>query len=104
MTNRTKIKTRRAGDQTEILVLVNHPMETGRRIDKATNTRVAAHYIERMTIRLNGTVVADNNLGPSVAANPLIGIVVDGAKSGDNVMVKWTDNKGQGGVGEAVVG
>lgn len=97
MARLTKIKTRKRGDTTEILVLVNHPMETGRRKNKKTKQKIPAHYIQRMTFELNGKVVAEANLGAGVSKNPLTAITVKGGKAGDKVKVSWTDNKGESG-------
>ncbi|HEC12219.1 MAG TPA: thiosulfate oxidation carrier complex protein SoxZ [Acidiferrobacteraceae bacterium] len=97
MARLTKIKTRKRGDTTEILALVNHPMETGRRKNKKTKQKVPAHYIQKMTFELNGKVVAEASLGPAVSKNPLTAVTVKGAKTGDKVKVSWTDNKGESG-------
>lgn len=97
MARPTKIKVRKKGGQTEILVLVNHPMETGQRKDKKTKKKIPAHYIQKMTFDVNGKTVADANLGPAVSKNPLVGIRVAGAKKGSKVSVKWSDNKGESG-------
>ncbi len=99
----TKIKTRARGGQTEVLVLVNHPMETGRRKNKKTKEKIPAHYIQKMTFEINGKAVAEANLGPGVSKNPLTGIAVKDAKAGDKVKVSWTDNKGESGGAETTV-
>lgn len=104
MANSTKLRLRRQNGKIEVLVLVNHPMETGQRQHKTTKDPIPANYIQTMTIELNGMTVAEANLGPGVAKNPLTGIELNGVESGDRVTTKWTDNKGQSGVGEVVVG
>jgi len=99
----TKIKTRAKGGATEILVLVSHPMETGQRVDKKTKEKIPAHYIQKLTIELNGKAVADIDMGVAVSKDPLVGVAVKGAKQGDKVKVSWTDNKGQKGGADAAV-
>jgi len=99
----TKIKTRAKGAATEILVLVNHPMETGQRVDKKTKKKIPAHYIQKLTIDLNGKTVADVDMGPAVSKDPLVGVAVKGAKAGDKVKVSWSDNKGEKGGADATV-
>jgi len=96
MTKVTKIRARRDGALTEILALVNHPMETGWREDKVNHSPVPAHYIEQMTFELNGSLVALARLGPGIAANPLTGIALHDARPGDEVVVSWVDNTGEG--------
>ena len=103
MAKLTKIRTRYQDGQTEILVLVNHPMETGRRRDKKTKQLIPAYYIQKMIFEVNGSVVAEANLGPGVAKNPLTGIVLKGTRAGDKIKVSWTDNKGESGGAEATV-
>lgn len=103
MARPTKMKIRKKGGETEILVLVNHPMETGNRKDKKTKKKIPAHYIQKMTFEVNGKAVADANLGPAVSKNPLVGIRVAGVKKGSKVIVKWSDNKGESGGANATV-
>jgi|MudIll2142460700_1097286.scaffolds.fasta_scaffold81698_2 sulfur-oxidizing protein SoxZ len=103
----TKIKTRPSKDMagaTEILVLVNHPMETGQRVDPKTKEKVPAHWIQKVTIELNGKTVADVDMGVAVSKDPLIAVAVKTAKNGDKVKVSWSDNKGEKGGGDYVVG
>ncbi len=97
MARLTKLKTRARGDATEILALVNHPMETGQRKNKKTKQKIPAHYIQKLTFEVDGKVVADANLGPAVSKNPLTAIKVKGVKKGAKVKVSWTDNKGESG-------
>jgi len=99
----TKIKTRPADGATEILVLVNHPMETGQRVDAKTKEKIPAHWIQKLTVELNGKTVADVDMGVAVSKDPLIGIKVKNAKAGDKVKVSWSDNKGQKGGADATV-
>lgn len=99
----TKMKIKSAADAAEVLVLVNHPMETGQRKDKKTGELIPAHYIQKMMFEHNGKVVAEANLSQGVSANPLIGIKVPGAKAGDKIKVSWSDNKGESGGAEETV-
>jgi len=103
MAKLTKIKTRPKDGATEILVLVNHPMETGQRVDKKTKAKIPAHFIQKLTWELNGKPVAVADLGVAVSKDPLLSVVVKGAKAGDKVKVSWSDNKGETGAAEAAV-
>jgi sulfur-oxidizing protein SoxZ len=100
----TKIKTRPKDGNTEILVLVNHPMETGQREDKKTKKKIPAHWIQNLSIDLNGKTVANVDMGVAVSKDPLIAVAVKGAKKGDKVKVSWSDNKGEKGGADATVG
>lgn len=97
MARLTKMKTRQRGGATEVLVLVNHPMETGRRVDKKTKKTIPAHYIQKMVFELNGKQIAVADTGSALSKNPLIGLRLKGAKAGDTIKVSWTDNKRESG-------
>ena len=100
----TKIKTRPKDGATEILVLVNHPMETGLRVDAKTKEKIPAHWIQKLTVELNGKTVADIDMGVGVSKDPLLAVAVKAAKAGDKVKVSWSDNKGEKGGADATVG
>ena len=99
----TKLKIRPKDGLTEILVLVSHPMETGQRVDAKTKEKVPAHFIQTLSIQVNGKDVAVADLGVAVSKDPLIGISVAGAKKGDKVNVSWSDNLGNKGVADETV-
>ena len=103
MARRIEIRTRAAGGETEVLVLVNHPMETGQRIDPVTREKIPPHFIQKMIFTLNGTQVANADLGKTISRDPLVGIRIRGARAGDIVQVTWTDNMGENGSAEATV-
>ena len=100
----TKIRTKTQGGVTDILVLVSHPMETGQRTDPKTKEKIPPHFIQKMTFALNGKEIASASMSTAVSKDPLIGIKVKGAKAGDKVKVNWSDNKGESGSEEAVIG
>ncbi|MFW2438751.1 MAG: thiosulfate oxidation carrier complex protein SoxZ [Arenicellales bacterium] len=99
----TKIKARKKGNATEILVLAQHPMETGSRKDKKTKKEIPAHFIQTLNFTVNGKTVADVAMGIGVSKNPLVGIRVKGTKSGDKIEVSWKDNKGETGGAKTTV-
>ncbi len=98
----TKIKTRPKDGATEILVLVSHTMETGLRVDAKTKDKIPAHWIQKLTVELNGKAVADVDMGVAISKDPLLAVAVK-AKVGDKVKVSWSDNKGEKGGAEATV-
>ena len=98
-----KIRATLQGDVVDVKALMNHTMETGFRKDPASGQVVPAHFIKEVVATLNGKVVLDAKWGPSVSKNPVIGFRVKGAKAGDKVAVKATDNKGETLNGEASV-
>jgi sulfur-oxidizing protein SoxZ len=93
MADPMKIRAQVAGDMADIKILMQHPMETGRR-KEANGELVPLHIIQQVTATLNGKVVLDAQWGPSVSKNPFLGFRVKGAKVGDELVVTWVDNKG----------
>jgi sulfur-oxidizing protein SoxZ len=99
----TKIRTKTANGETEILVRVDHPMENGRRTDPKTRERIPPHFIQKMTFALNGREFAVADLGFTVSRDPLIKIKIKAAKPGDRIKVSWSDNRGASGENEIAV-
>lgn len=102
MSTKMKIKKSAEGGY-EVMVLAKHPMETGLRKDSKTGEKIPAHFIKTMEFSLNGTPVAQADLGTGVSANPLISVTLGDAKPGDTISVSWADNKGEAGSAEAAV-
>ena len=88
----------------EVLVLINHPMETGQRIDKKTQQKIPPHFIQKVVVEHNGKPIATSTMGVGVSEDPLLGFLVKDGKSGDKVKISWTDNKGESGSAETTVG
>lgn len=93
MADPMKIRAQVAGDTAEIKILMQHPMETGRR-KEANGDLVPVHIIQQVTAAINGKVVLEAQWGPSVSKNPFLGFRVKGAKAGDELVISWVDNKG----------
>ncbi len=102
MADPMKIRAQMKGDVAEVRVLMSHPMETGMRKDSDGKT-IPAHYIQTITVALNGKTVISGQTGGSVSRNPVFGFKVKGAKAGDKVAVTWIDNKGEKRTDEAAV-
>lgn len=102
MADPMKIRAQMKGDVAEVRVLMSHPMETGQRKDGDGKT-IPAHFIQTLSIALNGKIVVDGQLNTSVSRNPVFGFKVKGAKAGDKVTVSWVDNKGDKRTDEAAI-
>ena len=79
---------------TDIRVLMAHPMETGQRKDSSGNL-VPMHFIQNVTVKLNGKTVVDAQMSQGVSRNPVFSFRVKGGNKGDKVEVSWLDNKGE---------
>jgi sulfur-oxidizing protein SoxZ len=102
MADPMKIRAQMKGDICDIKILMSHPMETGQRKD-SDGKLVPAHFIQTISIDLNGKHVIQGQTGTSISRNPVFGFKVKGAKAGDKVTVSWTDNKGDKRADEASV-
>lgn len=102
MADPMKIRAQMKGDVAEIRVLMSHPMETGQRKDN-TGKVIPAHFIQSLTVAVNGKTVVDGQVGTSVSRNPVFGFKVKGPKAGDKVVVSWVDNKGDKRSDEAAI-
>lgn len=102
---KTRIRTKSAeGGAWDILAIANHPMETGQRTDSATKQKIPAHWIQKMTVSLNGKPIAVADLGVAVSKNPVVGVRVKDAKPGDKVTISWADNQGGSDTAETTIG
>lgn len=104
MSRGMKMRSRlREGGEVELIVLINHPMENGLRVDKGTGRRIPAHFIQEITVAHNGRVVAAMATGGGVSQDPLLGFRIPGARPGDTLRVSWSDNRGESGSAETGV-
>lgn len=90
-----KIRSKRLEDgNTQIRILISHPMEHGRNRDKTTNALIPAHFIQELTVSLNQKVLVNSVMGPSVSKDPYFAFLLKGGKAGDEISVAWVDNLG----------
>jgi sulfur-oxidizing protein SoxZ len=94
-----KIRAKAKGDLLDIKCLISHPMETGQRKDKAGKV-IPEHYIEELTVEVNGKQVVMVDVNGTVSKNPYFRFSAKG-KKGDAVKISWKDNKGESDSGEA---
>lgn len=90
-----KIRTKQQDGLTLVRVLIDHPMETGRRRDEATGETVPAHFITEVKIEHNGRLIARGELSTAVSRNPYFSVRFRGGKPGDRIRVSWVDNLGR---------
>jgi sulfur-oxidizing protein SoxZ len=87
---------------TEVRVLMTHPMETGQRKD-ADGKLVPMHFIQNLTVKVNGKIAVDAQISQAVSRNPVFSFRVKGGAKGDKVEVSWLDNTGETNRTEAAV-
>jgi sulfur-oxidizing protein SoxZ len=91
-----------SGGFTEVRVLMTHPMETGQRKD-ADGKLIPLHFIQNVTVRVNGKTVIESEISQAVSRNPVFSFRVQGGAKGDKVEVSWVDNSGATNKTEAAV-
>ena len=79
---------------TDVRVLMNHPMETGQRKD-ADGKLVPMHFIQNLTVKVNGKTVVDAEISQAVSRNPVFSFRLKGGAKGDKIEVSWLDNHGE---------
>jgi sulfur-oxidizing protein SoxZ len=88
--------------QTDVRVLMAHPMETGFRKDSAGKT-VPAHFINDVKAVSGGRTVLAAKWGQAISQNPYLQFRFKGAKAGDKVAITWIDNMGDTRTDEAAI-
>ncbi len=93
MSDPMRIRASVLGEKTTVRVLVSHEMESGQRKDAAGKV-VPAWHIQTISATHNGRTVMSAQWGPSISKNPFLQFAFKGGKSGDEIAVTWTDNRG----------
>jgi sulfur-oxidizing protein SoxZ len=94
-----KIRATQSGDYTEVRVLMTHPMLT----EQQTRGKGQPHFIQNVTVRLNGKPVVEAEISQAVSRNPVFSFRVKGGAKGDRIEVSWVDNKGESNKTETAV-
>jgi sulfur-oxidizing protein SoxZ len=91
-----------AAGYTDVRVLMTHPMETGLRKD-SDGKLVPVHFIQNVTVKVNGRVVLEGQISQAVSRNPVFSFRLQGGAKGDRIEVSWADNAGETNKTEAAV-
>ena len=89
-----KMRATLAGGYTDVRVLMSHPMETGQRKD-AEGKVVPMHFIQNLTLKVNGRTVIEGQTSQAVSRNPVFFFRLRGGAKGDRIEVSWLDNQGE---------
>lgn len=82
----------RRGDNVEVRVTVQHPMETGYRADD-NGTAIPRNVIHTLTCRYNGAEVFRAEMGSGISANPYLSFFIVAERSGE-LRFDWIDDAG----------
>ena len=80
------------GEVIEIRTMVQHPMESGFRLDN-TGKPIARHIAEAFTCTYNGREIFRARIFPAISANPYLAFYARVAESGDFTFT-WKDDQG----------
>lgn len=80
------------GEVVEIRAMVEHPMDSGFRVDNMGRT-IPRHIVESFTCSYGGTEVFRARLHPAVSTNPYFLFYVRASDSAELVFT-WTDDQG----------
>ncbi len=89
-----KIRTKRLDGKTQIRTLISHPMEHGRNKDKTTNKLIPAHFIQVLTVKHNGKIIATCDMGAGISKDPYFAFLLKGGEPDDEIAIDWVDNLG----------
>ena len=83
-----KMRATLAGGNTDVRVLMMHPMTTAQ-------SKQPLHFIQNVTVKVNGRTVVEGQISQAVSRNPVFTFRLKGGAKGDKVEVSWLDNKGE---------
>lgn len=78
-----------------IRILIDHPMETGRRKDPLTGRLIPAHFITELRLEHAGQSLVEGHLSTGISKNPYFAFELESIHAGDTIVVRWRDNLGQ---------
>jgi sulfur-oxidizing protein SoxZ len=94
MASSIRVRAIAKGDTTEVQALIQHPMDSGF-IKDDKGEFIPAHYIRELTFEHNGRAVFYADWGTAVSKDPYVKFAFHGGNKGDDLKVRWIDNKGE---------
>ena len=96
MTARIQVPaTAKRGEVIAIRIAIQHPMETGFRLDDGGRA-IPKNVVNRLVCRYNGVEIFRAEMGSGVSANPLLDFFTVAQESGELVF-DWVDDEGKAG-------
>lgn len=89
------------GELVEIRIAIQHPMETGFRMDNMGKV-IPKNTISNLVCRYNGADVFRAEMGSGIAANPYLQFYIVAQESGP-VEFSWSDDRGEKGSASAAL-
>jgi sulfur-oxidizing protein SoxZ len=85
--------TARAGQVVTVQLAIQHPMESGYRVDD-NGKQVPKNSIRKVQVKYNGAQVLNARLSPGIAANPYLEFDIIAKASGE-LEITWADDIGE---------
>lgn len=101
--NPIKIKAVMENNVAHVKMMIKHGMETGLRKDKTTGETIAASFIKEVHCEHNGQLALVANWSSAISKDPYLSFKIQGAKSGDKIIISWIDNNGLSESSEATI-
>jgi sulfur-oxidizing protein SoxZ len=89
------------GEVIEIRIAIQHPMETGFRMDNNGKV-IPKNTVSNLVCKYNGAEVFRAEMGSGIAANPYLQFYLVAQDSG-NVEFSWVDDKGETGAASSPI-
>ncbi len=89
------------GELVEIRIAIQHPMETGFRMDNNGKV-IPKNTVNNLLCRYNGAEVFRAEMGSGIAANPYWQFYIVAQESG-NVEFSWVDDRGEKGAASSPI-
>lgn len=83
------------GDVIEIRIAIQHPMETGFRLDDGGRA-IPKNVVNKLVCRYGGVEIFRAEMGSGVAANPFLDFFTVAEASGE-LFFEWVDDRGETG-------
>jgi thiosulfate oxidation carrier complex protein SoxZ len=99
---RDRIRAKLKGGDTNVRILLAHPMHTGRGEDQSGQL-IAAEFIQDIRCWRNDKEVFTIKCGTATAANPYFSFQLVEGQVGDKIAIRWVDNLGAKGMVETFV-
>jgi len=84
----------RRGDEIEVRIAIQHPMETGFRFDMGGRA-IPKNVVNHVVCRFEGEIVFEAEMGSGIAANPYLQFTAVAQRSG-TFTFEWVDDRGVG--------
>jgi len=80
----------------KLRALLDHPMESGKRLDKLGKT-IDASYLQQLIVKQGDNILVSSQIGSNLSKNPYFSFEFEGVDIGQELTLEWTDEKGEPG-------